>query len=197
MMFNKKKETKDDKKNKIETAPDTLEAPPLKPFSSKGKHSPSKPPVSTSFQPDITRRNSDIPSAPIRRLDRSLGGTYDSRKLVVGRDIRLKGEITACDKLLVEGHVEIALPEAGSIEIASSGYFKGTAEVNEADISGNFEGTLKAHDILIIRSGGRVSGTIRYGKIVVESGGEVSGDTKNISDDNDGFMKKRSPKQSE
>ena len=93
--------------------------------------------------------------------------------------------------------MEIALPEAGSIEIASSGYFKGTAEVNEADISGNFEGTLKAHDILIIRSGGRVSGTIRYGKIVVESGGEVSGDTKNISDDNDGFMKKRSPKQSE
>ena len=56
---------------------------------------------------------------------------------------------------------------------------------------------MKAHDILIIRSGGRVSGTIRYGKIVVESGGEVSGDTKNISDDNDGFVKKKSPKQSE
>ena len=193
-MFNKKKDDKELAATETNKPNDAMKSPPLKPFSSKGKHSPSKPPVSTSFQPDITRRKSDIPSAPLRRLDRSLSGGYDGRKLVVGRDIRLKGEITACDKLLVEGHVEITLPEAGSIEVASSGYFKGTAEVNEADISGNFEGSLKAHDLLIIRSGGRVSGTIRYGKIVVESGGEVSGDTKNISNNQNQAAEKKSTK---
>ncbi len=180
-MFNKKKDNTEEKQINKDAPDGTIEAPPLKPFSGKAKHSPSKPPVSTAFQPDITRRQSDFPSAARLRTERSLGSSYDSRRLVVGRDIRLKGEITACDKLLVEGHVEIVLPEAGSIEIASSGFFKGKAEVNEADISGNFEGSLKAHDLLIVRSGGRVSGTIRYGKIVVESGGEISGDTKNLS----------------
>ena len=138
-MFNKKKDNTEEKQINKDAPDGTIEAPPLKPFSGKAKHSPSKPPVSTAFQPDITRRQSDFPSAARLRTERSLGSSYDSRRLVVGRDIRLKGEITACDKLLVEGHVEIVLPEAGSIEIASSGFFKGKAEVNEADISGNFD----------------------------------------------------------
>ena len=127
-MFNKKKDNIEEKQINKDAPDGTIEAPPLKPFSGKAKHSPSKPPVSTAFQPDITRRQSDFPSAARLRTERSLGSSYDSRRLVVGRDIRLKGEITACDKLLVEGHVEIVLPEAGSIEIASSGFFKGKAD---------------------------------------------------------------------
>ena len=193
-MFNKKKGGESNKNSNETSPPNKIEAPPLKPFSSKGKHAPNKPPVSTSFQPDITRRKSDLPSSPIRRIDHSIGGAFDSRRLVVGRDIQLKGKITACDKLIVEGHVEITLPEAQSIEVASTGFFRGMAEVTEADISGNFEGSLKAHELLIVRSSGRVSGTIRYGKIVIESGGEISGDTKNIASDTKNSVEKKSSK---
>ena len=116
----------------------------------------------------------------MRRTERKIGNESDDRRLVVGRDIRLTGEITACDKLVVEGHVEIALPGAGIIEIAPSGFFKGKAEVQEADISGRFEGDLIAHERLIVRSGGKISGTIRYGNIVIESGGEISGDMQTL-----------------
>ena len=191
-MFNKKKGDDSNNSSNETSPPNKIEAPPLKPFSSKGKHAPNKPHVSTSFQPDITRRKSDLPSSPIRRNERSIGGVYDNRRLVVGRDIRLKGEITACDKLIVEGHVEITLPEAQSIEVAATGFFGGTAEVTEADISGNFEGSLKAHELLIVRSSGRISGTIRYGKIVIESGGEICGDTKNIAADSKNTVEKKS-----
>jgi cytoskeletal protein CcmA (bactofilin family) len=179
-MFSKKKDNGDGNAADNDAAIKDGAAPPLKPFSKKGNHGPSKPPTAPSFQPEVPRRIPDIPGAPVRRTERTLGSESDDRRLVVGRDIRLTGEITACDKLVVEGHVEITLPGAGVIEIAPSGFFKGKAEVQEADISGRFEGDLIAKDRLIVRAGGRISGTIRYGNIVIESGGEISGDMQSI-----------------
>jgi len=155
-------------------------APPLKPFSKKGSHASAKPPASSNHMPELQRRGPDLPSAPARRIDRPRTNEAESRRLIVGRDIQLNGEITACDKLVVEGHVEIALPGARVLEISPSGFFKGAAEVDEADISGRYEGDLIARERLIVRSGGRIHGTVRYGRIVIESGGEISGDMQTL-----------------
>lgn len=62
------------------------------------------------------------------------------------------------------------------IQIAETGVFVGRAGVDVAEIRGRFEGELTATKQLLIRSTGRVSGTIRYGKLAVEEGGELSGD---------------------
>lgn len=182
-MFGKKKEDENtaamsDKSAaaKAGNTDDAGSAPPLKPFSKKGSHAPAKPPSSSNHMPELQRRGPDLPSAPARRIDRPRTNEVESRRLIVGRDIQLNGEITACDKLIVEGHVEVALPGARVLEISPSGFFKGAAEVDEADISGRYEGDLIARDRLIVRSGGRVHGTVRYGRIVIESGGEISGD---------------------
>ena len=100
----------------------------------------------------------------------------EGKKLTVGREIQLSGNISACDKLVVEGRVEAELKDCRQIEIASTGTFKGSAAIDMAEISGNFEGTLTARDILIVRSTGRITGTVRFGKIEIERGGEVVGD---------------------
>ena len=131
----------------------------------------------STFHPDIPRRNVEGPSSPAR-AERVRPTDTESRKLTVGREICLKGEITACDKLIVEGEVEVSLSNARAIEVAPSGFFKGNAEVDEADISGQFEGELVARDKLIVRASGKVSGSIRYGRIIIESGGQISGDMK-------------------
>ena len=167
---------------------DMPSAPPLKPFSRKGSHAPAKPPTATSFQPEIPRRKPEIPGAAPRRMDRPMGalgggGDADSDRLVVGRDIRLSGEITACDKLVVEGSVEVTLSNARAIEVAPTGHFTGTAEVDEADISGRYDGDLVAREKLIVRAGGHIKGKVRYGRIVIESGGEVSGDMQTLESD--------------
>lgn len=161
---------------------DSGSAPPLKPFSRRGSHSPAKPPSPTAQIPEYQRRAPDIPGSPARRIDRPRTGDVESRRLIVGRDIQLNGEITECDKLVVEGHVEIKLPGARVLEVAPSGFFKGDAEVDEADISGRFEGDLTARERLIVRSGGRVNGTVRYGRIVIESGGEIAGDMQTLEE---------------
>ncbi len=175
-MFGKKKEDAATTNKEEQIA-----AFPLKPFSRKGSHVASKPPTSTSDQTIAPRRVPDIAGVSPRRMERPMGGgDGDGKSLVVGRDIRLSGEITACDKLVVEGHIEVGLQGARVIEVSQTGYFKGKADVEEAYISGNFEGELIARDRLVVRSGGRISGTIRYGRIVIESGGEISGDMQTL-----------------
>jgi len=157
---------------------DALAAPPLKPFSSKGSHLSPKPP-SAVYRPDV--RPAPEVSAPGRRTDRPRPAMVESNKLIVGRDIRLKGEISACSRLVVEGYVEASLTDARAIEVAPSGHFKSNAEVDEAEISGRYEGELVAREKLTVRANGRIHGSIRYGRIVIEAGGEISGDMKSLN----------------
>ncbi|HQQ34495.1 MAG TPA: polymer-forming cytoskeletal protein [Rugosibacter sp.] len=97
-------------------------------------------------------------------------------RLLVGPDVKLKGaEILDCDTLVVEGSVEATM-DSRTICIAENGKFDGTVSVDTAEIFGTFEGDLTARNRLIIHSTGRVSGKIRYGKVVIEEGGQVFGD---------------------
>ena len=97
-------------------------------------------------------------------------------KLTVGPNIKLKGvEITDCDTLVVEGLVEATM-NSRVMQIAEQGAFKGSAEIDIAEIRGVFEGNLTVRERLVIHSTGRVTGTIRYGKIVIEEGGRLAGE---------------------
>jgi len=97
-------------------------------------------------------------------------------KLTVGPNIKLKGvEITDCDTLVVEGLVEATM-DSRLMQIAEQGEFKGSAEIDIAEIRGVFDGNLTVREKLVIHSTGKVTGKIRYGKIVIEEGGQLSGE---------------------
>ena len=103
-------------------------------------------------------------------------GDEPGKRLIVGHGISLSGEITACDRLVVDGSVQVTLNQTRAIEITESGRFtNGKAEVEEAEISGVYEGDLTVRNRLLIRSTGQVKGTVRYGEIEVERGGRISG----------------------
>jgi cytoskeletal protein CcmA (bactofilin family) len=97
-------------------------------------------------------------------------------KLTVGPNIKLKGvEITDCDTLIVEGLVEATM-DSRVMQIAEQGAFKGSAEIDIAEIHGLFDGSLTVREKLVIHSTGKVTGKIRYAKIVIEEGGQLSGE---------------------
>ena len=97
-------------------------------------------------------------------------------KLIVGPNIKLKGvEIDDCDTLVVEGRVEATMVSR-AIQIAEHGAFNGKVDVDVAEIRGDFQGEMTARKKLVIHASGRVSGKIRYGKMLVQEGGEMSGD---------------------
>ena len=128
---------------------------------------PARPPADAVRAAEAAR---PAPPPPPRRND------ADLRRLIVGREISLSGEITSCDKLIVEGSVEANLQNCHDVDIAESGLFKGSATIDEIEVRGRFEGNLVVRKRLLIRATGRVSGTIRYGQIEIECGGQISGD---------------------
>ena len=127
--------------------------------------------------PEETLQRAAVAQPPAQAREDELAGS----KLIVGPDIKLKGvEITDCDTLVVEGRVEASM-DSRVVQIAQNGIFNGTATMDVAEIWGSFEGTLTARKQLVVYATGRVSGTVRYGKIRVEEGGELSGDISTLS----------------
>ncbi len=106
-------------------------------------------------------------------------GSVDMRsKLTVGPNIKLKGvEITDCDTLVVEGRVEATI-DSRVIQVSEKGAFIGNAEFDIAEIRGEFDGDLTVRQKLVVYASGRVTGKVRYGKLVIEEGGQLSGDVQ-------------------
>jgi len=121
-------------------------------------------------------------SAKPRRGEGRLAPAVEGRKLVVGREICLSGEIKTCEKLVVEGRVEADLRDSHSLEISEPGVFKGSATVEDCEISGTFEGELTVTGVLVVLPTGRVSGRIRYAEMELSRGARLSGDIDMLDD---------------
>ena len=139
-------------------------------------------------QSELARRKVDLPPAPGSAPATPPGATAagasaphvqpdhpGGKRLIVGQGIRLSGEISSCDRLVVEGEVEVTLNDTLALEIASSGRFTGGCEVEDADISGVYEGDLTVRKRLIVRGSGKLTGTVRYGELELERGGQIAG----------------------
>lgn len=101
--------------------------------------------------------------------------TADDRQLIIGKGITMSGEIESCDTLIVEGAVEAALKGASTLEIAESGMFFGTVEIEEATIAGRFEGDITVNGRLNVESTGIIIGTISYKELSIEAGATIDG----------------------
>ena len=126
----------------------------------------------TTVAPTAAATAAAAPSMPAANAPAKEGES----KLTVGPNIKLKGvEITDCDTLVVEGSVEATM-DSRVIQISERGSFKGSAEIDIAEIRGQFDGNLTVRQKLVIYSTGKVTGKVRYGKVVIEEGGQLSGE---------------------
>jgi cytoskeletal protein CcmA (bactofilin family) len=123
----------------------------------------------------VPARAPGSPQQPTEESVASRANEVDRRTLIIGEGISLSGEVTSCDRLIVEGTIEAKLEKCQHVIIAETGVFNGNASTENADVRGRFQGELVVRKRLLIRAGGHVSGTITYGEIEIESGGKISG----------------------
>ncbi len=109
----------------------------------------------------------------------------DPGALLIGGGVELKGRISSCDALVVEGTIESTI-ECRSIEIRASGVVTGEATVESATIVGRFDGNLVVSGCLTLHAGGRISGSVRYGEIEIERGAEIIGDVATVGSETPG-----------
>ena len=131
-----------------------------------------------SAAPAVNPAPSTQPAQPATSTDTAAtpAAKENESKLTVGPNIKLKGvEITDCDTLVVEGTVEATM-DSRVIQISERGAFSGSADIDIAEIRGKFDGNLTVRQKLVIYSTGKVTGKVRYGKVVIEEGGQLSGE---------------------
>ena len=120
-------------------------------------------------------RSSTTPQIPRPSVLSATANGNDGKHLVIGKAVTIAGKISGCDRLVVEGHVDVTLKEVKFIEVTQSGVFKGDSAVENASIAGTYEGTLKVSGHLEIARTGLVKGNVNYKTIAVASGGQVLG----------------------
>jgi cytoskeletal protein CcmA (bactofilin family) len=140
------------------------------------KHSDSLPSAKLPLPSAMAERAAAAASAAAPAVGPAADEGETGKRLIVGKGIQLKGEITACDRLVVEGQVEVTMNATRTLEIKPSGHFIGSCEVEEADVSGVYEGDLTVRGRLIVHHNGRVTGKICYGELELERGSQISGE---------------------
>lgn len=123
---------------------------------------------------ELNRRAADL-AATAGRSDGNHAAARE-KTLVIGREVVLEGQISACERLMVEGTARVSASGCQRLCIGATGLFHGRIEVMEAEIHGQFDGELTVHGLLIIRPGGIARGTIRYRTINIDAGGQIAGD---------------------
>ena len=152
-----------------------LGVPPFRPAPFKEASTMSRPPLPTGAanpqpMPGAPPRPGAVP--PARPIARDPG---ERRTLVVSRGISVQGTISDAERLVIEGVVEASLLQATEVSISNGGVFKGSVEVEDAEIGGTIDGTVTARGSLIVRATGRVLGTARCRRLQVEDGGQITG----------------------
>ncbi len=99
----------------------------------------------------------------------------DASRLVVGRELTLRGEINACQHLVIEGVVESESLRAQRLDVLENGIFSGVAQAQKAIIAGKFDGQLTVTGPVVIKATAMISGDIRYGQLQIEPGARISG----------------------
>ena len=124
------------------------------------------------FTPPPHRRVTEIPNL---NAARSLDAAHDGKKLNIGKHIKVSGEISGCERLVVEGEVDAVMTGVSTLDVTATGKVSGKAEVESAVICGSFDGTLIVRGHLDIPAGGAVRGIISYKSVTVANGAKLAG----------------------
>jgi len=100
--------------------------------------------------------------------------------LFVGEGVVLKGYFEVPDIASISGVVEGEIT-AKQVIIEATGVVRGKLSGESVDIRGEVNEYISSTRSLIIRSTGKVSGSINYSEIEIEKGGHLHGELHNLN----------------
>ncbi len=112
--------------------------------------------------------------APSTSSLQPMTSNVEIRSVLIGPGIEFDGSLGNCDEVVIEGTVRATIATTHLI-VKATGRFTGSAEVEKAEIDGQYEGTLTAKTQLQINQTGTVIGDINYAQLEVTPGGILTG----------------------
>lgn len=131
--------------------------------------------MATLSQP--SNANSDQPPASsLAEMPASANSSAANQYSMIGKSIKIKGEITAADPVYVYGRVEGSInAPAHRVTIGKEGRVKANISAREVVIMGEVCGNLEGRERVEIRSDGSLLGDLSTSRIYIEEGAVLSG----------------------
>jgi len=124
--------------------------------------------------PDFHRARLQDMMAPRTPTQQPAAQSAGKRSVLIGPGVEFDGSLENCDEVMIEGNVRATIT-AAHLLVKVAGTFSGSADVEKAEIEGDYEGTLTARSQLQIHQTGSVTGDINYVRLEVASGGILTG----------------------
>ena len=102
-----------------------------------------------------------------------------SAKVIIGAGVEMKGEITSASEVQIDGNADINM-DTENLMVGQMGNLKGEIKTKNADVWGQFDGTLEVSNTLTIQEKGVVHGTTKYSSLQIKLGGQLQGDVQTI-----------------
>ncbi|MBI1422248.1 MAG: polymer-forming cytoskeletal protein [Gammaproteobacteria bacterium] len=94
----------------------------------------------------------------------------------IGASIRIKGDVTGDENLIIQGHVEGTIKVQGhNVTISKTGKVKANIEANQIIVEGELQGDMLGDEKVIIRETGNVHGNIVAPRVTLEDGALFKG----------------------
>ena len=112
-----------------------------------------------------------LPSKPT-----SEQATSTPAQSVIGKNLRIKGEVTGSESLYIDGRVEGSINLAGNrVTVGRNGVVSANINAREIVVLGKVRGNLTASDRVDIRSDGSLTGDVVAARISIEDGAFFKG----------------------
>ena len=97
----------------------------------------------------------------------------------------LVGDITSQSDIRIDGKITGNLNCSAKLTIGPTGEVEGTVDCKSAVVEGTFDGVLHVNELLSIAETARVTGEIRYNKLVVQPGAVLIGDVRLVNENSE------------
>ena len=94
----------------------------------------------------------------------------------------LVGDITSQSDIRIDGKIKGNLNCSAKVIIGPTGEVEGNVDCKSAVIEGTFDGVLHVNELLSIAETARVTGEVRYNKLIVQPGAVLIGDVRLVNE---------------
>lgn len=99
-----------------------------------------------------------------------------SEQATIGRSIRIKGEVTGDEDLVIQGHVDGTVElDQHAVTVGPDGEVKAAITGRVITVEGHVEGDLSAEEKIVLRSSASVEGDINAPRVMLEDGARFRG----------------------
>jgi cytoskeletal protein CcmA (bactofilin family) len=103
-------------------------------------------------------------------------GDKKSAPALLGASIRIKGELSGDEDLIIQGHVEGTIElKQNNLTIGAQGFVKASSRARTITVEGKVEGDLIGDERIVVKSSGDVRGNIVAPRVTLEDGAKFKG----------------------